>query len=145
MLVIPAALFALGGAVVIWAGMSVYPPLGGTPGPVTAGSPQPPGGVWRHLRGWLTALGLTLNLLLGCLGLHGFTAATAGSWWQLLLLAWVLVPLVSGLLSLEAAHGLKKPGGEASTSLVVAAAAAFVGLAWVGVTVALLLGGGLRG
>jgi hypothetical protein len=56
----------------------------------------------------------------------------------LLFVAWGVTPVVSGLLLLSAAQRLTRPRGEAAGYLVLAAGSAFVGLAWLAVTAALL-------
>jgi hypothetical protein len=135
--------------------MSFHPdtPLGRGPG----GEGKPPRDGWRHLRGWMAVLGVVF-VLLGVPSLSlvccaaGFDALLFG-WgsWQnllalldlpaLLLLAWGVTPIVSGLLLLKGAERLERPGGESGTFLIVVAASTFVGLAWIAVTAALLLGG----
>jgi hypothetical protein len=128
----------------------MHAPQDGTQEPDPTREDRPLRDGWRHLQVGLTVLGFALHLLgsliilLGCLGLPSFSVAGAGYWGQWLLLAWAATPFASGLLVLEAADRLKRPGAEASTALVVAAAAAFVGFAWVAMPVAILTGGGLR-
>jgi hypothetical protein len=120
---------------------------GAAPGRAPGGLPRPAIG-WRALRVCLTLLALALyllgalGLLRACLDLEiGLTRLGLG--WLLLFVVWAVAPFASAVLLFRAANRLREPGAEASASLVVAAAAAFVGLAWVGVTVALLLGGGV--
>jgi hypothetical protein len=110
-----------------------------------------PGDGWRRLRGWMVVLGVALLVLgtpaLGlacCLGFETFWHRWERllSCFALVYAAWAVTPVVAGVLVLRAARRLTRPSGESATSLVVAAASAIVGLAWVAVTVALMLGGG---
>ena len=122
----------------------MHAPPDGTRSPDPGGGP--PSGPWGCLKLGLFGLGtlfLSLGLpsLLAALAIPG---AGLGPWGCLLLPAWALTPLLCSLLLIQAAYGLEKPRGELSTSLVVAAAAAFVGLVWVIVTAVLLFGGGWR-
>src|SRR4051812_45532815 len=126
------------------------------PGPDPGGGGGPPRDDWRYLRGWMAVVGVVF-MLFGGVSLS-FTCCVAGIvWWfwdirflaglpdgtglyGLLLVTWAVTPTVCGILLLRGADRLwKRPTGESATVLVVGAAAAFVGLAWVGVTVAILL------
>jgi hypothetical protein len=127
-------------------------------GPDGSGQVPPPDSAWRHLRGWMAVLGV-LFMLFGGVSLS-FTCCVGGIVWLfwdmrlpvglldgvalygLLLVAWAVTPAGCGILLLRGADRLaRRPPGESAVFLVVAAAAAFVGLAWVAVTTALLLGG----
>jgi hypothetical protein len=128
----------------------LHPPPDDTLGPDPGGERDPPGDSWGHLRGWLTFLAFVFLLLgtggvLSCclLGLMVFSLG-AEPGWHLLALAWAVTPFVASVLLLRAADSLKRPWAESGASLVVAAAAAFVGLTWVAVTAAFLLRGDFR-
>jgi hypothetical protein len=124
----------------------MHPPQDGTQGHDPGSEDRPLQGAWGCLQVGLSLLGasflpLGLASLFAALAIPG---AGLGPWWCLLLPAWALTPLLCSLLLVQAAHRLDNPGAEASTALVVAAAAVFVGLAWLAMTVAILTGGGLR-
>jgi hypothetical protein len=122
----------------------MHTPQDGTPGPGSDGRGEPPMGVQGCLVLGMALLAIHL-LPLGLMGVFAalrLAALGPEPWWSLLLLAWAFTPVLCGLLLFRAAFRLGRPGVDASASLVMAAAAAFVGLAWVAVTVALMLGVG---
>jgi hypothetical protein len=92
---------------------------------------------------------------LGSVGMAGI-CCSAGMGWLLMpqqapgpfqvlaVLGMYGIPLTAGILLIRAMWRIGQPEQDAGISLVVAAAAAFVGLAWIAVTAAVLLGGGLR-
>jgi hypothetical protein len=90
-------------------------------------------GVLFLMSGILICTG-TLSLFLGSLG-AGLGAEGMLSW--LLVFGWTAAPIISGCLILRASQQLASPAHGSGIFLVVAAVAAFVGLAWAAITVAL--------
>jgi hypothetical protein len=124
----------------------MHAPQDGTQGSDPGREDRPLRGAWGCLQvGLLLLAALCLQVglasLLAALAIPG---AGLGPWRCVLLPAWALTPLLCSLLLFQAAHRLEKPGAEASNALVVAAAAVFVGLAWVAVTAALVFRESLR-
>jgi hypothetical protein len=136
-------------------------PQDGTQGPDPGREDGLPKGDCRQLRRWLIVLGVHF-MLLGGMSLS-LTCCAGGivlwfwdvKWFVpspdemaahgLLFLGWAVTPVVSGALLLRGADRLaKRPGGESATFLVAVVAAAFVGLAWVAVTAALVFRESLR-
>jgi hypothetical protein len=103
----------------------------------------PPTRGWKAL-GWAMETLGTLFLMAGSVSIIfvlSIVPLPAGTWLltAMLLLGWMLAPIISGALLLYASIRLAGSTRGLSTWLVVAAAAAFVGLAWAAMTAAILL------
>jgi hypothetical protein len=130
----------------------MHAPQDDTPGPDPASGPGSLKGAWRSLLvglgvagALLLALG-TVGLLAVCLSLPSSGFRGGGEdWLWLVAVGWSACPIVAGLLLLLAVHHVARAGAEAGAWLIAAAAGVLLALAWLGVTVAVLLGGGLRG
>ena len=123
----------------------MHAPQDDAPGP---GDGRPPSGAWRHLQTCLAVFGALLlglgglGLLRACLVFPGLGFGAEGPGSLLVPLVWRLFPLLPGVLLLQGARSLERPGAEAGTSLALAAVGAVLGLAWAAATVALVLGEG---
>jgi hypothetical protein len=103
-------------------------------------SDESPARGWKYLVGAMVILGI---LFLMC-GFVLLAVASGGGRDQdavsrLLLFGWAVIPILSGFLLLRASRQLVSPARGSGTFLVVAAASAFIGLAWAAITAALLL------
>jgi hypothetical protein len=105
---------------------------------------------WKYLARGMAVVGIlfmvlaavTLSMFTCIVGLFSsglLSAGAEGYLGVLLFLGWAVVPAVVGGVLIRGSERLANRAHESGTFLVVAAAALFAGLAWVGVTAALLL------